>query len=160
MSTFDIVTSFLDANDIPYEVAAENMVVASIGGIQRKNINVVLACGQHYFRAESFVARNPDENHEAVYRWVLEQNIKLVLATYGIDQFGDIYLSASVPLSAVSTELIDQLLGIIVMNSDAAFNTLIELGFRSSIEKEWAWRTSRGLTTDNLQAFAHLFEMD
>lgn len=160
MSAFNIVTSFLEANEIPFEVAAENTVVATIGGIQRKNINVVLACGQHYFRAESFVARNPDENHEDVYRWVLEQNIKLVLATYGIDQFGDIYLSASIPLSAVSTELIDQLLGIIVMNSDAAFNTLIELGFRSSIEKEWAWRTSRGLPTDNLQAFAHLFETD
>lgn len=160
MSAFNIVKNFLDANEIPYDIAGPEMFVASLPGIQRKNINVVLACGQHYFRAESFVARNPDENHEDVYRWVLEQNIKLVLATYGIDQFGDIYLSASVPLAAVSTELVDQLLGVIVTNSDSAFNTLIELGFRSSIEKEWAWRTSRGLPTDNLQAFAHLFESD
>ena len=160
MSAFNIVKNFLDANEIPYDIAGSEMLVASLPGIQRKNINVVLACGQHYFRAESFVARNPDENHEAVFRWVLEQNIKLVLATYGIDQFGDIYLSASVPLAAVSTELVDQLLGVIVTNSDNAFNTLIELGFRSSIEKEWAWRTSRGLPTDNLQAFAHLFESD
>lgn len=160
MTPFEIVTSFLDSNGISYEVASENMVVATVAGIQRKNINVVLACGQHYLRAESFVARNPDENHEAAYRWVLEQNIKLVLATYGIDQYGDIYLSASLPLSAVSSEVIDQLLGVIVANSDAAFNTLIELGFRSSIEKEWAWRTSRGMPTDNLQAFAHLFESD
>ena len=160
MNTFSLVTAFLADNDISFEVAGDNIAVATIAGIQRKNINVVLACGEHYFRAESFVARNPDENHEDVYRWVLEQNIKLVLATYGIDQFGDIYLSASIPLSSVSTELIDQLLGVIVTNSDAAFNTLIELGFRSSIEKEWAWRTSRGLPTDNLQAFAHLFESD
>ena len=160
MNTFSLVTAFLADNDISFEVAGDNIAVATIAGIQRKNINVVLACGEHYFRAESFVARNPDENHEDVYRWVLEQNIKLVLATYGINQFGDIYLSASIPLSSVSTELIDQLLGVMVTNSDAAFNTLIELGFRSSIEKEWAWRTSRGLPTDNLQAFAHLFESD
>ena len=160
MNTFSLVTTFLADNDISFEVAGDNIAVATIAGIQRKNINVVLACGEHYFRAESFVARNPDENHKDVYRWVLEQNIKLVLATYGIDQFGDIYLSASIPLSSVSTELIDQLLGVMVTNSDAAFNTLIELGFRSSIEKEWAWRTSRGLPTDNLQAFAHLFESD
>ena len=160
MSAYETVLEFLATNVIDYEVAGDNIVVASVPGIQRKKINIVLACGEHYFRAESFVARNPDENHEAVYRWVLEQNIKLVLATYGIDQFGDIYLSASMPLASVTAELIDQLLGVIVTNSDAAFNTLIELGFRSSIEKEWAWRTSRGLPTDNLQAFAHLFESD
>lgn len=160
MNAYETVLGFLATNQIEYEVAGDNIVVASVPGIQRKNINVVLACGEHYFRAESFVARNPDENHEAVYRWVLEQNIKLVLATFGIDQFGDIYLSASVPLTSVTTELIDQLLGVIVSNSDEAFNALIELGFRSSIEKEWAWRTSRGLPTDNLQAFAHLFESD
>lgn len=160
MSPFEIVRNFLDANEITYEIAGDGILVATFAGMKRKNINVVLACGQHYFRAESFVARNPDENHEAVYRWVLEQNIKLVLATYGIDKFGDIYLSASVPLTAVSMELIDQLLGVLVTNSDEAFNTLIELGFRSSIEKEWAWRNSRGLSTDNLQAFAHLFETD
>jgi hypothetical protein len=160
MNAYETVLEFLAINEIEYEAAGDNIVVASVPGIQRKNINVVLACGEHYFRAESFVARNPDENHEAVYRWVLEQNLKLVLATYGIDQFGDIYLSASMPLATVSAELIDQLLGVIVTNSDAAFNTLIELGFRSSIEKEWAWRTSRGLPTDNLQAFAHLFESD
>lgn len=160
MNAYETVLGFLATNQIEYEVAGDNIVVVSVPGIQRKNINVVLACGEHYFRAESFVARNPDENHEAVYRWVLEQNIKLVLATFGIDQFGDIYLSASVPLASVTTELIDQLLGVIVSNSDEAFNALIELGFRSSIEKEWAWRTSRGLPTDNLQAFAHLFESD
>ena len=160
MSAYNLVVEFLSTNGIEFEVAGDNMVVASVPGIQRKNINIVLACGEHYFRAESFVARNPDENHEAVYRWVLEQNIKLVLAAFGIDQFGDIYLSASVPLASVTTELVDQLLGVIVTNSDEAFNALIELGFLISIEKEWAWRTSRGLPTDNLQAFAHLFESD
>lgn len=160
MNPFEVVTEFLTANEIPFEVASPGVAIATLSGIQRKNINVALACGKHYFRAESFVARNPDENHEVVYHWVLEQNLKLVLAAYGIDQFGDIYLSASIPLASISTELVDQLLGVIVANSDAAFNTLIELGFRSSIEKEWAWRNSRGLPTDNLQAFAHLFETD
>jgi hypothetical protein len=35
---------------------------------------------------------------------------------------------------------------------------LLELGFRSAIEKEWAWRTTKGMDMANLQAFAHLFE--
>ena len=41
---------------------------------------------------------------------------------------------------------------------DADFNTLLELGFRSSIQKEWEWRVSRGESLKNLQAFAHLID--
>jgi hypothetical protein len=33
---------------------------------------------------------------------------------------------------------------------------LLELGFRSSIQKEWEWRVSRGESLKNLEAFAHL----
>jgi hypothetical protein len=43
---------------------------------------------------------------------------------------------------------------------DADFNTLLELGFRSSIQKEWAWRVSRGESLKNLQAFEHLIDDD
>jgi len=32
------------------------------------------------------------------------------------------------------------------------------LGFLESMKKEWAWRVSRGESTRNLQAFAHLLE--
>jgi len=40
--------------------------------------------------------------------------------------------------------------------SDGSFNTILELGFASAIRKEWDWRTSRGESTANLQAFRHL----
>ena len=42
------------------------------------------------------------------------------------------------------------------VNND--FNTLLELGFASSIRKEWAWRLARGESLKNLQAFRHLIE--
>ncbi|CAM5308703.1 hypothetical protein SMICM304S_08089 [Streptomyces microflavus] len=35
---------------------------------------------------------------------------------------------------------------------------LLELGFASSIRKEYAWRVSRGESTRNLDAFSHLIE--
>jgi hypothetical protein len=37
--------------------------------------------------------------------------------------------------------------------ADSAFNTLLELGFGSSIRREWAWRESRGESLANLAAF-------
>ncbi|MDQ4031897.1 MAG: YbjN domain-containing protein, partial [Actinomycetota bacterium] len=36
------------------------------------------------------------------------------------------------------------------------FNTLLEIGFASSIRREWAWRVSRGESLTNLAAFEHL----
>ena len=40
---------------------------------------------------------------------------------------------------------------------DGDFNTLLELGFATSIRREYAWRTERGESTANLKAFEHLF---
>ncbi len=42
--------------------------------------------------------------------------------------------------------------------ADSSFNTLLELGFASSIRREWAWRVSRGESLANLQAFTHLVD--
>jgi hypothetical protein len=42
--------------------------------------------------------------------------------------------------------------------ADGAFYELLALGFLESMKKEWAWRVSRGESTRNLQAFAHLLE--
>ena len=37
--------------------------------------------------------------------------------------------------------------------ADESFNTILELGFATSIRKEWEWRISRGESTRNLDAF-------
>jgi hypothetical protein len=40
--------------------------------------------------------------------------------------------------------------------ADENFDTMLEIGFESSIRREWAWRVSRGESTANLRAFQHL----
>ena len=156
MTALDEVRAFARENDIDIDDSADSCVL-TIAGVHRLRINVAFVEGAHTLRVESFVARNPDENHEVVYRWLLEQNARLMGVAFAIDRFGDVYLSGALRAETVNSQSIDQLLGIVVATSDAAFNTLIELGFRSAIEREWAWRTSRGLPADNLAAFAHLF---
>ena len=37
---------------------------------------------------------------------------------------------------------------------------LLELGFHSSIQKEWEWRVKRGESLKNLKAFEHLIDDD
>jgi hypothetical protein len=41
----------------------------------------------------------------------------------------------------------------VLTQADGSFNTILELGFASSIRKEWEWRQLRGESTRNLEAF-------
>ena len=61
---------------------------------------------------------------------------------------------AGVPLAAVTADELDRILGSVLEYSDGAFNTLLEMGFGSSIRREWAWRVKNDESLANLQAFA------
>jgi hypothetical protein len=112
-----------------------------------------LVVGHHAMEIHAFVCRNPDENHEGVYRWLLTRNLKLYGVAFGIDHNGDIYLDGRLSLANVTAEEIDRLLGAVLTYSDESFNTILELGFATSIRKEWEWRIKRGESTRNLEAF-------
>lgn len=156
MSALGTLLEYAESCGADSERVSESTVLITAPGGNRLRIPVLLTAGDRYLRVESFVARRPDESHEAVYRWLLEQNTRLIGVAFGLDSFGDIYLSGGLPVEAVTPEALDLLVGIVVSTSDASFNTLLELGFRSAIEREWQWRTSRGLNADNLAAFEHL----
>ena len=75
---------------------------------------------------------------------------------YTIDSVGDIYLVGRFGLDTVTESEVDKVLGQILEAADGDFNTLLELGFATSIRKEWDWRVSRGESLANLKAFEHL----
>ena len=157
MITLGAVREYLTAQELEIQDISDSALVISVQGNSKLKINVALAIGEHTFRVESFVARNPDENYENVYRWMLEENRKLLTVAFCLDTFGDIYLRGSLPIENLTLNDVDQILGVVISESDRSFNILLELGFKSAIEREWAWRTSNGMDTANLQAFAHLF---
>jgi hypothetical protein len=72
---------------------------------------------------------------------------------FAVDHLGDIYLDGRIALHAITPGEIDRLLGAVLEYADSSFNTILELGFASSIRKEYAWRVSRGESTRNLDAF-------
>src|SRR5690606_35968838 len=115
-----------------------------------------LAVRDHLLMVNAFVARRPDENHDGVHRWLLERNARLPGLAFAIDGAGDIYLVGRLPLHAVTADELDRLLGAVLDTADSSFNTILELGFASSIRQEWEWRLARGESTRNLAAFEHL----
>ncbi|MFI0865145.1 YbjN domain-containing protein [Streptomyces smyrnaeus] len=146
--------------ELEWESPAEGTYVVTLPGTRKLQTTCSLAVGAHSLSVNAFVVRNPDENHAAVHRWLLERNTKLYGLGYAIDQHGDIYLAGRLPLAAVTPQEVDRLLGSVLENADGSFNTLLEMGFATAIRKEYAWRTSRGESTRNLDAFTHLTERE
>jgi hypothetical protein len=77
---------------------------------------------------------------------------------FAVDSLGDIYLAGKVSLSSIDSTEVDRIIGCVAEYSDNSFNTILELGFASAIKKEYEWRVSRGESTANLAAFAHILE--
>lgn len=148
-----VVRDHLAEHDIEFEETGEGLFSFSLPGEKKLQTAVRLDVGAHALGVHAFVCRRPDENHERVYEWLLQRNLRLYAVSFAIDRLGDIYLDARLPLAAVEPAELDRLLGAVLTAADESFNTILELGFASSIRKEWEWRQSRGEPTHNLEAF-------
>jgi hypothetical protein len=151
-----IIEQVLNEAELEWESPDPGNYVVKLPGTRKLSTTVSLIVGKHSLSLNAFVIRHPDENEAGVHRWLLERNLKLYGVSYAVDRLGDVYVTARLPLSAVTPDGIDGLLGQVLEAADGSFNTLLELGFASAIRKEYAWRVSRGESTRNLDAFSHL----
>ena len=155
-----ILRDALVAAELEFEEAAPGRFVVVLPGEHKLKTTCSLVVGAHSLSINAFVCRRPDENFEAVYRWLLERNTKMYAVAFALDHLGDVFLTGRVALHAVTPDEVDRLLGVVLEYSDSAFNTILEMGFTSAIRKEWAWRLLRGESTRNLDAFRHLAPPD
>ncbi|MCX5411082.1 YbjN domain-containing protein [Streptomyces sp. NBC_00059] len=151
-----VIEATLNEAELEWESPEPGNYVVKLPGTRKLSTTCSLLVGQHSLSLNAFVIRHPDENDAAVHRWLLEHNLRLFGVSYAIDQLGDIYLVGRLPLSVVTPDELDRLLGVVLEAADGAFNPLLELGFATAIRKEYAWRVERGESTRNLDAFAHL----
>ncbi|WSQ10119.1 YbjN domain-containing protein [Streptomyces sp. NBC_01231] len=154
--TAQVLESALKDAELEWESPAPGTYVVKLPGTRKLSTTVSLLLGRHSLSLNAFVIRHPDENEPGVHRWLLERNLKLYGISYAVDPLGDVYVTSKLPLATVTADEIDRLLGQVLEAADGAFNTLLELGFASAIRKEYEWRVSRGESTRNLDAFAHL----
>jgi hypothetical protein len=149
----DVIRQVLTENELDFTEPTPGVFTADLPGERKLKTTVTLTVGSHALQVHAFVARRPDENHEAVYRWLLERNLKMYGVAFAVDHLGDIHLDGRVPLHAITPDEVDRLLGAVLEYADSSFNTILELGFATSIRKEYEWRLSRGESTRNLDAF-------
>jgi hypothetical protein len=144
----------LDSLDIGYEQPEPGAFLIRLEGQHKLATMTWLIIGQHSLQVEAFFCRQPDENHAAFYRFLLERSARMYGVHFALDAAGDVHLTGRLPLSAITGSEIDRLLGCVLAYSDDTFNEALRIGFGSAIKREWAWREKRGESLANLSAFA------
>ena len=141
--------------ELEWEATGDSSYVVTLPGTHKLKTVVNLIVGEHALRVEAFVMRQPDENREQLWTFLLQHNARMYGVAYSIDSVGDVYLTGRLPLAAVTPEELDRILGAVLTYADENFDTMLEIGFGTAIRREWDWRVKRGESLANLQAFAH-----
>ena len=159
-SPAEVIRAALTESGLDFAEPHPEQFFVKLPGNHKLFTNCWLVVGQHALLVEAFVCRKPDENHDAFHQWLLRRNSRMFAVAFALDKVGDVYLVGRLPLAGLSAQEVDRLLGAVLQYADESFDTLLEIGFVTSIRKEWAWRSSRGESTANLQAFARFAAPD
>ncbi|WP_327087806.1 YbjN domain-containing protein [Nonomuraea sp. NBC_01738] len=150
-----VIAEALDALKVPYDEPEPGSFVVTLPGKRKLATVTWLVAGDHALLVEAFFCRQPDENHAEFYRFLLGKNGGMYGVHFALDPVGDVYLVGRLPLAGIDAAEVDRVLGCVLTYSDDWFNRALELGFASTIKREWEWRVKRGESLKNLQAFAH-----
>ena len=159
-SAADVIRGALVDNALDFAEPQPGQFFVKLPGTHKLFTNVWLVVGQHALLVEAFVCRKPDENHEDFYRFLLRRNARSYAVAFTLDKAGDVFLVGRLPLQAITTDEVDRILGAVLQYADESFDPLLEIGFVSSIRREWAWRAKNGESTANLAAFARFADPD
>lgn len=154
--TLAIVRDWAVALELEVEAPSADSLVVTLPGTKRLQVPVAFSHTPQALVIETFVARGTDQDPKPLYEFLLRRNAKGFGVAYGIDAYGDVYLTGRLANDGVSAEALDLIIGSVLGMADGDFNTILELGFSDAIRAEWAWRLSRGESTANLAAFEHL----
>ena len=156
----DTIAGALDEAELAYDSPGEGQFFVTLPGTHKLATHCWLVAGKHSLLIEAFVCRKPDENVEDFQRFLLRRNARMYAVAFSVDSVGDVYLVGRLPLHAVTADEVDRLLGSVLTYADESFDPLLEIGFASSIQREWEWRKKNGESTANLKAFARFADPD
>ena len=153
-----VIDQVLRDGELVHEHPAPGRWLVDLPGTKKLKTVCGLIVGEHALRVEAFVCRQPDENREQLWTYLLQHNARMYGVAYSIDRVGDVYLTGRLPHAAVTPEELDRVLGAVLSYADDHFNTMLEIGFGTSIRREWDWRVKRGESLRNLEAFKDFVE--
>ncbi|MFN8109501.1 MAG: YbjN domain-containing protein [Thermoleophilia bacterium] len=95
----------------------------------RRSFGVVVRHAERTVRLVAFFMRTPDRNREEVFRSLLRRNLDQAHWRFAVDDHGDVYLLAATEVEGLDAARLDALLGQLIVIGDAAYDTVMRLGF-------------------------------
>jgi hypothetical protein len=100
-----------------------------MAGDEKEFTTVWLTLGQRTLRYETYVMPYPHEHATEVFEHVLRRNERMVGAHFSIGEEDGVFLRGELPLAALNESELDRIVGSLYAYVEAAFPTLIRLGF-------------------------------
>jgi hypothetical protein len=100
-------------------------------GDDKEFTTVWLTLGQRMLRYETYVMPAPEENAGELYEHLLRRNSGLVGAHFAIGIEDAVFLRGEIPLSLVTIDELDRILGTLYATVEQCFQTLLRIGYRS-----------------------------
>src|SRR2546423_13673016 len=102
MTVAELIESTLTERGVEWERTGEHAYAVTLPGTHKLKTVCNLIVGEHALRVEAFVMRQPDENREQLWSWLLQRNARMYGVAFAIDGSGDVYLVGRVSLSGVT----------------------------------------------------------
>lgn len=139
-----LITDVLTAADLQVDEVGENRWMTMLSGQWKRTIPVLLDLDERSLRITSLLCGAPDEGHAEVYRLVLHRNEKLTWVHFALDDEGDVVLTGAIPRGVLTADVLDEVLGVVLLTADETYNSVLRAGFASYIDAEQAWRRKTG----------------
>ena len=100
-----------------------------LAGESKEIVTIWLTLGQRTLRYETYVMPAPEDNAAELADQLLRRNDRLVGAHFSVGHEDAIYLRGAIPDSAVTTDVLDRVVGTLYQTVEHAFPAMIRLGF-------------------------------
>src|SRR4051794_12885550 len=95
----DLIRKVAADRELQCEATGQHAYAVTLPGAHKLKTVVNLIVGEHALRVEAFVMRQPDENREELWSWLLRRNARMYGVAFATDTVGDVYLMGRVALA-------------------------------------------------------------
>jgi hypothetical protein len=123
------IGGYLEEIGADAEPAGPRRWAVRVPSAKRGSVAVGIACGDATLSLHAFFMRAPDRNHGSVHERLLRKQLATYAWRFAIDDYGDLFLVAQLPLGCASADELDRLLGTLSTYVDEVYEGVLRDGF-------------------------------
>lgn len=145
MEHAELIPAALGARELDAEEVGEGRWMTMLAGEWKRTIPVMFHLDETSLKVTSLFCGRPDEGHAEVFELLLHRNERPGWVHFALDDEGDVILVGQIPRQVLDDDVIDEVLGQLLVMSDETFNAVLRRGFSTYLAAEQRWRAKNDL---------------